>query len=325
MLPVVIYGAEEGDDLSTASNLANKLGLESIEYRMSSAGLQDYFEAATLDSDCRAETIDSPMASQLHRILGSRFGAFFNGDECFGWHKRGIGDGARLQTSDAIHAIGFRGLKNVGRLSDWLRPSVRSSMEDCMDRIIETLICQAQASNPADLMDTLYYEQRMGNMLNAFTAQNLRFMEQARPFLDEDIIEFVGKLPVRYRYDKRLLRKLLVRCYPDLMEVPLAVKDSIPVAETYRQLFRNDTAMREYVSRNLLEGLDDRLAEILDTERFLPFVKALLDGDRLPAMHMPLWGHVPGLWRFCKVTNDVHPVSLVLRLLQLNIYLSLTR
>jgi hypothetical protein len=324
-VPVVMYGMEEGDDLSIASALARKFGLESTEFQISSSGLQGYFTTATLDSDCRAEAIDSPMVSQLHRMLGSRFGAFFNGDECFGWHKRGIDDGMNLQLTDASHAVGLRNLHNVGRLRDWLRADVRVRAEDSIDRIINSIVEQAGAKCPADLMDVMYYEQRMGNMLNGFTAQRLRFMEQARPFLDEDVIEFVTKLPVRYRYNKYLLRKLLGVRFPGLMRVPLATKDSIPAAETYRRLFCNDAAMREYVSRSLITGMDDRLAEILDPERFIPFLRSLLEGARPPGVRTPFWTHIPGLWRFHKVTNHVNPVSLVLRVLQLNIYLTSTR
>lgn len=324
-LPVVIYGTEDGDDFSVASTLAQRCNLDATKFSIPLKGLQDHFEAATLDADCRAETIDSPMASKLHRILGGEFGAFLNGDECFGWHSRGIEAPAQLQPADAIHAIGLRSLHEVGRLSDWLRPAVRAHAGRFIDRTIADLVSRAGDVSPADLMDTLYYEQRMGNMLNAFTAQRLRYMDQARPFLDEDVVDFMGRIPARYRYDKRLLRKLLDVCYPDLMEVPLATKDSIPVAKTYRRLFSQDAAMRGYVWSCLVEGLDDRLCELIDPERFKPFVQALLDGDRLPGVRIPLWARIPGMHRFHKTTNEVSPVSLVLRIIQLNIYLASIR
>jgi hypothetical protein len=54
-------------------------------------------------------------------------------------------------------------------------------------------------------------------------------------------------------------------------------------------------------------------------------VRALLDGAPLPAVRIPFWVHIPGFYRFYRVTNDVNPVNLVLRILQLNIYLTKTR
>lgn len=324
-VPVVIYGTEDGDDSSVASMLAERCNLDTTRFSIPLQGLQDHFEAATLDADCRAETIDSPMASKLHRDLGERFGAFLNGDECFGWHSRGIEGPAQLEPADAVHAIGLHSLRNVGRLSDWLRPAVRAHAGRFIDHTIADLLSRAGDVSPADLMDTMYYEQRMGNMLNAFTAQRLRYMDQARPFLDEDVVDFMGRIPVRYRYDKRLMRKLLEVCYPELMAVPLATKDSIPVARTYRRLFSEDAEMRGYVWRSLVAGLDDRLCELIDPGRFKPFVQALLDGGSLPGVRIPLWAQIPGMHRFHKTTNEISPVSLVLRIMQLNIYLASIR
>lgn len=320
-IPAVMYGTEHGDDMRAAAALAMNFGLEASEYRISESHLEQYFHDASMDADCRGETIDSPTAAQLHRLLGEKYGTFFNGDECFGWHYGPVSDGTRLGDGDALRAIGLRRLKQVARLRDWLRPGVAPMVARELDDTIDTLVRQAHPARGADLMDTLYYGQRLGNMLNAFTAQRLRFMEQARPLIDEDVAEFVARLPVRYRYDKYLLRRVLQVKYPELAAMPFATKDSIPATDTYLRLLQTNAAMRDFVTGNLLKNLDPRLSEVLDVHRLGACMQAMFAGRPLPAIREPQWSRLPGAWRFRGTSNEVHPMRLILRLLQLNVYL----
>ena len=90
-------------------------------------------------------------------------------------------------------------------------------------------------------------------------AANLRLFEQARPWLDEDLVDFLFSVPGTLRTDNRLTQKMLEMAHPDLAAIPFAQKDSIPQAHTYRQSISANPALGEFIRAQCNERLDPRL------------------------------------------------------------------
>ncbi len=316
-IPAVCYGMQLGDDFAIANVLAkeNKLRCEAFELP-ERPGLSAYVDAA-LASDGRAETIDAPTMGSVFGTISGRYRSFINGDECFGWQA--IVNNRR----HAFERVGILTLAHAVYLDDWILPSCRGSIQETLEERRAGLVAAANVRHPNNLKDWLYYHTRLGNMLNAFTGNKLRYLEQARPLVDEDVVDFVAHLPRNMADDKYLLRQLLRAKYPHLLKTPLASKDSIPDASTYRKLFSSDARFSDFVHEKLIKDFDDRLGSILHIERVQAVLNALAEGRSLHPSNRKRWAHLPGMWRLSARIrqNWVSPVVLVMRLLQLNIYL----
>lgn len=320
-MPVACYGNSEGDDNLVAEGICKALGLRAQYFPIREGGFCDLFETASIDSDLRGETIDTPTIATVNRELGSQYEMFVNGDEAFGWHYAPVLRGENLTAKQAVHAVGLRDFSHSHRLREWFGPGGYSSVGRELRGRVKAEASKARGESNSDTMDNLYYQQRMGNMLNAFTAQRLRFMEQARPLLDEDVVHFLTRVPVQWRYNKKLARDLLATRYPDLAQMPFAMKSSIPSANTYRRLMVEDKRIGAFVLNYCCDELDSRLARILDVDAIRACIGALVRGAEPPAVSMPLWARLPGMWRFRRVVDEIPVVTLVLRLLQMNLYL----
>ncbi len=316
-VPVACYGTDIGDDFTVARSLAKSLNLPITEFVMGENNLHDYFVDATLDSDSRAETIDTPKIGKFHRALAEKYKTYINGDECFGWQ------GSIGSSADAFSEVGLRNFSSVRRLWDWLDYDEREKISQSIKDKLNNMIRISNETESNDLKDHLYYEQRMGNMLNAFTAQKLRFMEQARPLLDEDIIEFITQLPREMRDDKYLIRRVLETQYTNLMKIPLSTKDSIPTSEFYTKRLQCDKELSNFLYTQFQEQFDERLKTFINIDRVVLFLESVINGKPAPQIELDWWMKLPGIWRIPRLAprNQVSPINLLLRLTQLNIYL----
>jgi energy-coupling factor transporter ATP-binding protein EcfA2 len=165
---------------------------------------------------------------------------------------------------------------------------------------------------------------RLTNRQNAFAAANLRLFEQARPWLDEDLVEFLFSMPGALRTDNRLTRKMLEMAHPDLAAIPFAQKDSIPQAHTYRQTIPACPALGEFLRAQFNERFDLRLAALFRPGSLTLLIDSLLAGKTYPFPQTHWWQALPGMWRINarRYHGDrIHPVSIMLRLMQINLYL----
>lgn len=317
-IPVVCFWERgtSGDDSEVAKALAGKLDLPIISHEFDMADFRETVELAVMKADCGAEVIDSAPLTRLWGRLGEQFDGFVNGDECFGWH--GLVSSERA----AFTEIRWYRLQQASRLADWLNADARRELENKVDQRLNELACEGGPMRPNDLKDWLYYEERLGKMLNAFTASRLMDLEPLRPLVDEDVIDFVSGVPEKWRDDKLLLRRTFQERFPDLDGMPYSTRDVLPVADSFRRRFIADTGLQEFFRDHLVDGLSPALRDLLDEDRFRKTFYALAKGEPLPPLKGDYLARIPGLWRLRRPPeNRVAPFAAILRLLQLNIYL----
>lgn len=318
-IDVAYYWSEltEGDDAAVARQLADTYKLRGHRFEISMKDFVSAAPTATFQADCRSEVIDSAPLYQFFDTLSQDYDGYINGDESFGWHRN-------VNTvQEALNEIGWFGLEQVRRLRDWLDPELAKQMEEEIRIRLQDIVSQADEENPDNLKDKLFYEERLGNMLNGFSWAKLHRLEGFRPLVDEDVIDFVCTLPNEWRGDKQLLRRLLKIQFPDIAAMPVSKKDVLPTSETFLKFLQSDEKSRRFFEEQLTSKLDPRLASIFSTRQFKDSIPALLNGTSLP----PIQGHwlsrMPGLWRLAATPeNRVAPFLLVLRLLQLNLHLT---
>ncbi len=318
VIPAVTYGTEAGDDAPIARQLAEHCGMPFTYFPMSTDDPQGHFLDAALRADCRAETVDTPALGVLQEQLAASFGLFIQGDKSFYGHHAATADEAFLQA-------GLLSFAQAVRLGDMLDPAVFRDSRRSIERTLHDLLPAGPALDPADLRDQVYYEARLANRQNAFTAANLRLFEQARPWLDEDLVDFLFSMPGTLRTGNRLGRKMLEMGHPDLAAIPFAQKDSIPQAHTYRQSIPANPALGEFIRAQFNERLDPRLAALFRPGSLALLTDSLLTGKAYPVPQTHWWQALPGMWRVNarRYHGDrIHPVSIMLRLMQINLYLN---
>ncbi len=316
-IPMVSYGTKEGDDLSVAKMLANDSVLPFTKFALPDVPPVNAFIEASENSDCRAEMIDTPGMRDVYEKLSSEYSLFLNGDECFGWKN------IVTTRKDAFDCVGMCELSRNYFLGQLLSKDRIKDVKFEFKKRLSKLYQDAEEKNANNLKDFLYYENRLGNMLNAFTGNKLRYFEQGRPLLDEDIMDFVACLPISMRDDKYLLRKVLDVKYPDLKKIPLSAKDSIPASSFFKKQMAKNELFSTFVYEQLIENLDDRLSSFINKVYLKQFIMSLIKGDSFTSISTRWWMKLPGMWRLSSViyTNKIPPVTMMMRLLQINLYL----
>lgn len=316
-IPAVTYGTQEGDDAPIARKLAHHCGLPFTYFPISMKDPQDHFVDAALRADCRAETIDTPSFGLIQNRLAEQYGQFIQGDKSF------LGNHATTP-DEALEQAGALSFAHAHRLGDLLDPTVFKHAQSSIEHTLHDFRSAGSTINPQDLRDKVNYEQRLVNRQNAFTAANLRQLEQARPWLDEDLVDFLFSIPGDLRTGKRIAKKMLEMAHPDLANIRLADKDSIPQARTYRQSIPSNPALAEFIRSQFHESLDPRLAALFRPDSLAALIDSLLFGKPYPIPHVRWWDQFPGTWRFAAGrynTDRINPIKIMLRLLQINLYL----
>lgn len=317
-IPAVTYGTEEGDDAPIARQLAQHCGLPFTYLPISTADPQSHFVDAALRADCRAETVDTPTLGLMQDQLAETFDQFIQGDKSYYGHHAATLD-------EALTQAGVLSFAHANRLGDMLEPAVFHHARNSIESTRHDIRTAGLDLDPQDLRDKAYFEQRLFNRQNAFTAANLRQFEQARPWLDEDLVDFLFSMPAALRTDNALAKKMLQTAHPDLAAIPFAHKDSIPQAQTYRQSIPANPALAKFIRIQLHDQLDPRLVALFRPDSLFELIDSLLANKALPIPHTRWWQAFPGMWRIVANryrTDRLHPISVMLRLMQINLYLT---
>jgi asparagine synthetase B (glutamine-hydrolysing) len=309
-----------GDDAEVARKVADLLGMPLREFAVHMSDFVDTATEAVARADGRVQVIDAPQLFRIWDELGHDSATVFKGDECFGWHA------AASSVDTALNRNFLYRLPQMSRLSDWLRRDVVDTVQEGVDAHLDAIAAAAAAETEElmDVKDKLYYGEQIGNYVNPFTGLLLRTFEQARPLIDEDVVEFVKTLPPRLRGDKSFLQRLLKKKYPDLAQVPAAQRYSMPTAATFRKFFAEEAAGRQFVTGRIESGLDPRLDSLIDARRFSAAVESLLTARAMPPLQGDWLVRIPLAWRLRRgrpVKNYCDPIILMLRLLQMDIFL----
>lgn len=316
-IPAVTYGTSEGDDAPIARQLAELCELPFTFLPIATDNLQNHFVAASLMGDCRAETIDSPTSEETVPRLAQQFQSFVNGDIS-------IMRKPATHHAEVLTRAGAFSFAQSHRLADLMHPDALGEARASIDATLAAILEAGRKLDPQDLLEKTYYEQRLANRQNAFAAAKLRYLEPLQPWLDEDLVDFLFAIPGSMRAEKRITKKMLEALNPELLNVQFAQRDSIPHARTYRKIIPTTPPLAAFIHTQFHDALDPRLAMLFRRDGLLELVESILSGEPYPFSSANWWSRLPGAWRINAkryATDRIHGVSIVLRLMQLNIYL----
>jgi hypothetical protein len=305
-----------GEDHVIAARLAELTGVPHETYAIDIDGFVANAITETMACDGRVQICDAPSSRWNH--IGGRYRAMFIGDESFGWK----GNPATLD--EALDIVGWWNIDAAPRMRDCLLPKSVRIIEEGIAETLRVLTGNVRSGHLIGVKDELYYTQRVANLLNGFSARRLSVCEQARPLLDEDLVEFFTRVPHELRLDKQLVRDLLARRFPELADVPYSRKTSVPWDEAvFLRLVAERPELKPFILDNVGTGLCDAIGTLFDKPRLEALALAYLDGRKLPPYRDDWWARIPGGWRFSRERVDkVGTLRSLLRIMQLNIFLS---
>lgn len=318
-IPVVTYGSGAGDDYRVAVQLAKEHGLKLTERNITFSASAADMEALAVEADCRAEVIDSPSLNQLFNDLSSQYATFITGDVIDTAHPdSGIAPSPLDETE-------LFSLDKVSRLESWLSPRLRGGVRSAIEASRAKIAERCGTRDFVDLFECVYYTSRLANLQNGFAAYKMRYFEQARPLLDEDVVDLFTSLPINLRADKMIFQEVLKRKYPALAAVDFARTGSLLGPDQIVNQLTGHHELASNIRSSLGVEFDPRLKELFNTTAFAESIDCILSNTSLPPLQSHWLMRLPGAWRFLpQPENRVHPVRLLLRLFQIQIYLNAT-
>ncbi len=318
-IPAVSWEAEdtEGDDLAVAKKVANHCRLPYKIYKIRMCDFSKTAGEAVRRADGHPFILDAPSLIHLWDQLGLEHDSFFTGDEWrIGWR------GNVSSIPEAFNAIELSCFEDSWRVAEWFRRPILKTISTAMRQSRLANARNTGETNMNSIKNILYYQERIGNWLNGWSAAKLDILEQARPKLDEDVIDFITTLPVEMRTDQLLTKRLMARKYSDLDALPYSKADSLPLGRNFSNALPCNNNLQQFVISNLTEKLHPKLIELLDLHRINSTMQALSKGNPLPQRRGGWAGSLPGLWRIMSKKNQVDAMTGALRLLQLSLYMN---
>jgi asparagine synthase (glutamine-hydrolysing) len=140
----------------------------------------------------------------------------FIGDECFGWVDRAL-----ESPRDVLSVLYIYDWSSALLLSELIEEKMCLRMQEGMAEDQKGIVAKfCDTNNLHDLKDILYLDQRMSNYILPHKEYYMgNFVSVTNPFLDNDILDFMMKIPVPLRLDKRLFKETATEMFPQLFTI----------------------------------------------------------------------------------------------------------
>jgi hypothetical protein len=189
----------------------------------------------------------------------------FVGDEGLGWRNYRLTEAWDVLASLQIYDTGI-----LSWFIPLLPPESQRKFIDTLEADLEHLCDVARAEaygNWHNAKDYLYLDQRLGNLILPWREATIPAGVAVRsPLLDNDILDFVTNLPVRYRLNKRLYRSTITAMFPQLFTIArssgianfylnLSKEFAANFADVRRLISTSSSPLDELVPPDLLQRL----------------------------------------------------------------------
>jgi hypothetical protein len=207
-----------------------------------------------------------------HRFQSVRRPVVFVGDECLGWRNYRLGD-----PWDVLASLQIYDASAISWLLPLLPQDSRLKFVDALEADLEQLCDVARQKahgNWHNAKDYLYLDQRLGNLILPWREACISGAIGVRsPLLDNDVLDFVKTLPVRYRLNKRLYRTAITAMFPQLF----TVARSSGTANFYLDLTKEFAANTSDV-RQLIRATSSPLDELVPPELLERILSDVIQG-----------------------------------------------
>jgi hypothetical protein len=251
-------------DLALGERAARLVGMP---YAILEHGTRDFYGAmvdSLYVSDGAAGFVFENIWRNVREQLGAEYCVW--GDECMGYAY------GPMRQHQVLPKIGIHALSEFPSLLPLLRQDrlpgfLDESVEDC-----RSVQARARSDSAQDRLDELFLDHRVVHFENPKRLSSVPHGVIPRnPWLDLEVLRFVGRLPGRHRMRKKLFREALARIHPPLFRIPRArdVETTSYAADLQAAEQQEHVISKAIFKDNPLAG------EFLDTGAVRRFVDAL--------------------------------------------------
>jgi len=273
-LHTVSWGIDEslaGSDTVIASQVAEFLGADHRFARRESEHLQhDMREMLYRIDGLNDDPAFHSNELCIMRRIRDEFGGLYvlRVEECFGHTPEPTCD------LEALGHWGIARLEDHPKAERLLNPSKLQAFRDSSGQIIQGMLDTCPSMNFTDRRDYFYFASRLFHYHSRSAYCKRSVVDVRNPWLDQELLEFLQTLPVRYRFNRYLYVKTGAAMFPELMAIPVATRNSL---ENWPQRFQTDQALQQLVKKHLFET-SNGFHEIVNPDA----VKALYDQTTRP-------------------------------------------
>lgn len=260
-----------GTDAAIAGKLAAICG---ARHQFLERDLPDYgtlFEEAAAVTEYQSDVAAfHPQEFRLMRQLqAGGIRRVVRGDETFGWKK------PALSPQGALARVGLRRFGLVEGFAEFFRPGPAKLLKAASEAQAGALVAKASGVLWNQLKDQLYFTQRLQNYLNSCAVFKQRLLEHSNPLLADEVLDLLCFVPEALRSDKRLLRLLVAREFPELHAVGYAGADGL---EDWAKLRSSDSPLRRYL-KSQLDDEESGVWALCDRRRLLAAFHSCRESD----------------------------------------------
>jgi hypothetical protein len=151
------------------------------------------------------------------RKLEGVTGTVIAGDESFGWKAGELAD-----EESVLRIIDIHRLANQPLWRTFLKPEVYEQLAEADRASFQRFAAGSSLANPHDRKDYFYTTERLVRRVLPSRSYLHTLVALRNPWLDNDVLEFIRRLPVEHRIGKALFSSTVRRMFPRLFSVPLA-------------------------------------------------------------------------------------------------------
>ncbi len=140
----------------------------------------------------------------------------FMGDEIFGWY-----DCALETHRDVLDELTIHDWSAAPLLSEIIEQEMCLRMQNGIAGDQAAIVAKYHdTKNLHDLIDIIFLDQRLSNYLQSHKEYFMgNFVSVSNPFLDNDILDFMMKIPVSLRLNKNLFKRTVSEMFPQLFAI----------------------------------------------------------------------------------------------------------
>jgi asparagine synthase (glutamine-hydrolysing) len=211
-------------DCAIAQRLAVRLGTRHSFYRLRPESLPQHLRDFIYLHDGLTDACGNyPEALDIFRQIREQLGVqiLLRGDECFGWVSTAFDEKSMFQTL---------GIDILDRLDDYrmiFTDHYRLSFSETFKEFLKDISSRCQEEEIHNRKDFFYLDQRLKYYLNYLNYVKTIEIEVRTPYIDNDILDFVCTLPVKYRTDKFLYRYTIKNMFKNIFDEMASRSDEI--------------------------------------------------------------------------------------------------
>lgn len=266
-------------DIEMSQRLADAVGAEHIQYNY---GWQDLLPSFRRYTNILDGMGTAQMEWSIYKRIREDHGieVVFAGDECFGWHDADLHNEEEMLAMVEIFSL------------DLYKPDALPLKEEAYNRLSQVSKDNiAQLSQSCELKDLhnrkdfFYFDQTVFSLTNPWRYAHSTEVEVRNPWFDNDILDFMTNVPVKYRRGKAVLyrsgkslfRNTVRKMFPDLFKINEARTRSRPTSDEWawwRSEFRQEIEGELLHNESAADCLFDqrKLLSLAYSDKHLPKV-----------------------------------------------------